>query len=190
MQRLLGLVLLLGLVACQPKDGASAQLPAFATSSATFSTSPPAGASAVNAGAPTALVTSPSAVALSNSACQIAMTEDLEAHVYAGQRMTPERRATRDGLDPRTRNMWDGMDHGVTHLLCKYAVRVNGRDYSYEYEGGTNVSLNKPLDTAMCATPVMRDAAVQSVREATENCADLHRGASRGSDLVPRPRVH
>jgi hypothetical protein len=117
--------------------------------------------------------------------CNIALGAVLAANVWRGVRDTPSRRASYEHLDPKTRAEWDAHDHGLLYLLCKYAVRMNGRAYTYEHVAGQNVTRSAPLDVAECATDERRAAVAKEIRESTKECTDPHHGAYWGYDLVP-----
>jgi hypothetical protein len=117
--------------------------------------------------------------------CAIELGAKLAANIYRGVRDTPAQRATRDHLDPKTRAEWDAHDHGVTYLLCKYAVRMNGRSYTYEHVAGHNVTQRAPLDLAQCDAAATRAAVTKAIHESTHECSDPHAGAYWGFDLVP-----
>ena len=137
-------------------------------------------ASALDASAPTPHL------AVADAGCTMTVGALLAANIYAGVRGSPSRTASRDRLDPPTRARWDGRDHGVTYLLCKYAVRMNGRAFTYEHVAAQNIiSQSTPLDTATCSAAATRKQVAEQVRESTNECADPHAGAYWGFDLVP-----
>jgi hypothetical protein len=73
----------------------------------------------------------------------------------------------------------------VTYLLCKYAVQMNGRAFTYEHVAGQNISQTGPLELSTCSALAIRAEAEKRVRSSTTECADPHAGAYWGFDLVP-----
>lgn len=117
--------------------------------------------------------------------CSVVLGGLLDGHVARGVRNTPSRQATLDRLDPKTRQQWYGRDHGVSYLLCRYAVRVNGHAFTYDHQAGQAIGDPSSLDEKKCATEEERAKVVADIKKHTNQCADPHAGAYWGYDLVP-----
>lgn len=122
------------------------------------------------------------------SRCDVTLGALLDANVYRGVRNTPSRQATLDNLDPRTRERWHGRDHAVSYILCKYAVKMNGSDFTFEHQAGQSIGDFGALDKEKCGTKEERAKVLDDIKKSTKNCADPHAGAYWGSDLVPAKR--
>lgn len=167
----------------------------FATVACAKSTAPPPDASTITvAPTPTPSASTPPVVAdvadaapepWDGSRCDVTLGALLDANVYRGVRNTPSRQATLDNLDPRTRERWHGRDHAVSYILCKYAVKMNGSDFTFEHQAGQSIGDFGSLDKEKCGTKEERANVLEAIKKATNNCADPHAGAYWGSDLVP-----
>jgi len=105
--------------------------------------------------------------------CFVEITSLLSADIFRGVRRSPSRDAARARLSSKTRGEWDGRDHALTYLQCRYAVRMNGKPYTYEHVAGQGFGSRRDLDTKTCDTPMEKD-----------KVADPHAGAYWGFDLV------
>lgn len=119
------------------------------------------------------------------SRCDVKLGDLLDANVYRGVRNTPSRQATLDRLDPKTRDRWHGRDHAVSYILCKYAVKMNGHDFTFEHQAGQSIGDFGSLDKEKCGTKEERAKVVDDIKKSTKDCSDPHAGAYWGSDLVP-----
>jgi hypothetical protein len=129
----------------------------------------------------------PTASAAPGGPCSIKVTALIEASVSRGVHRSPMREATMDRLSPEERSRWHSRDHGVTYLLCRYAVTMNGKRFTYDHVAGQEMPTRGQLDTAQCSLPAEMRKVEADLRQTTKQCSDPHAGAYWGFDLVAVP---
>jgi hypothetical protein len=118
-----------------------------------------------------------------DAGCTVLVGVTLSASIFRGVRDTGARRAAIATLDPTTRATWERRDHAYGYLLCKYAVLMNERRYTYEHEAGQQLGHMTALDPALCSTDATRATVTKDIVRSTKGCADPHGGAYWGGDL-------
>lgn len=116
--------------------------------------------------------------------CFVELTSLLSADIFRGVRRSPSRDAARARLSSKTRGEWEGRDHALTYLQCRYAVRLNGKPYTYEHVAGQGFGSRRDLDTKTCDTPMEKDKVAKQIVDTTKQCKEPHAGAYWGFDLV------
>ena len=69
-------------------------------------------------------------------------------------------------------------------MQCRYAVRLNGKAFTFEHVAAQGFGSRGDLDAHMCGAPSEKDKAAKQIAETTKQCADPHAGAYWGFDLV------
>lgn len=174
------------------------QTSASAPSPATPAASPPLPGSAQERPLPAGvlLASAPSAWSAASGSkppiapltCQIRVLALLDAEVFRGVPASPSREAARANLPRSTRERWDGRDHGVTYLRCRYAVLLNGRHFTYDHVAGQGFVSSDPLDFGICRGTAEQQRVEARLVQTTKKCADPHAGAYWGFDLREAPR--
>lgn len=116
--------------------------------------------------------------------CFVEITASLSAQIFRGVPRSPSRDAARARLSPETRQRWDGRDHGLSYLECRYAVRMNGHPFTYAHIAGQGLGSQGGLDAKTCTTPSERSKVAARIVETTKKCTEPHAGAYWGFDLV------
>ena len=119
--------------------------------------------------------------------CTIELGALVSAEVFRGARNTPVRRDHYERLSPREQANWDAHDHGLTYLLCRHAVTMNGERYTFEHVLGESPHGDR-LDPKTCDTAETRALVTKDIHRASNECTDPHAHAYWGSDLVPVAR--
>ena len=112
--------------------------------------------------------------------CDVRIERVLSAEQYRGAGPpSPASQAIRS--DPE----WVAEEHGMSHVQCRYRVRLRGRSYSYLHVVDTTVR-DVPSAPALCDR--LRAEVVEHVRGFTDRCVDLSAGEYYGYRLQPLPR--
>lgn len=114
--------------------------------------------------------------------CDVEVVDVLADERFRGQRLTPAFAAILENMSPESLEFHHAESHASTYRQCTYTVVVNGQRYRFVDDWDTTLE-DKPDDWCEQA----RAEVATSIRTATAQCTDLHRGAYWGSDLVPLP---